>query len=74
MGAEGVGVGLPVQAIHVKQVCLGSVDPSFRALSGRLGFTFRRHKCNKILSPSAVCRVVIQCVRCKGSGGFGYVC
>ena len=26
---------------------LGPVDPSFRALSGRLNFTVRRHKCNK---------------------------
>ena len=27
--------------------CTGSVVPSFRALSGRLKFTFRRHKFNK---------------------------
>ena len=26
---------------------LGRVDPSFRALSGRLQFTVRRHKCNQ---------------------------
>jgi len=30
---------------------LGPVDPSFRALSGRLKLTVRRHKFNKIHSP-----------------------
>jgi len=29
---------------------LGPVDPSFRALSGRLKFTVRRHKSNKDLT------------------------
>ena len=28
-------------------ILLGPVDPSFRALSGRLQFTVRRHKSNK---------------------------
>jgi len=30
-----------------RQSPLGPVDPSFRALSGRLKFTVRRHKFNK---------------------------
>jgi len=33
--------------IVYRQVFLGPVDPSFRALSGRLKFTVRRHKFNK---------------------------
>ena len=30
-----------------RQIRLGPTDPSFRALSGRLNFTVRRHKSNK---------------------------
>ena len=33
--------------IVYRQSLLGPVDPSFRALSGRLKFTVRRHKFNK---------------------------
>ena len=46
-------LGSRVQAVFVEVVhrvwssLLGAVDPSFRALSGRLKFTVRRHKFNK---------------------------
>ena len=41
-----------------RQSPLGPVDPSFRALPGRLKFTVRRHKCNKdFLSAGGVGRV-----------------
>ena len=33
--------------IVYRQSPLGPADPSFRALSGRLKFTFRRHKFNE---------------------------
>ena len=32
---------------HAVRTLLGPVDPSFRALSGRLTFTVRRHKFNE---------------------------
>ena len=35
------------QGIVHRQCSLGPVDPSFRALSGRLKFTVRRHKFNE---------------------------
>ena len=37
---------------RVSSSLLGPADPSFRALSGRLKFTVRRHRCNKD-SPSS---------------------
>ena len=40
-------VGFPgVAAHHVSSSLLGPIDPSFRALSGRLKFTVRRHQFN----------------------------
>ena len=33
---------------RVSSSLLGPIDPSFRALSGRLKFTVRRHKVNKV--------------------------
>ena len=37
-----------LQVVHgVSPSLLGPVDPSFRALSGRLEFTVRRHKFNE---------------------------
>ena len=36
---------------RVSSSLLGPVDPSFRALSGRLKFTVRRHKFNKYYPP-----------------------
>ena len=39
-----------VYTVH-RQSPVGPVDHSFRALCGRLKFTVRRHKFNKILSP-----------------------
>ena len=44
-----------LEGVHrVSLSLLGPVDPSFRALSGRLKFTVRRHKFNKdSFSPSS---------------------
>jgi len=54
-------------ALH-KLVELSQVDPSFRALSGRLKFTVRRHKFNKDslfdgASPGPAC--ALTCPRCS---------
>ena len=40
-----------------RQVCVGPVDPSFGALSGRLKFTGRRHKFNKDSLSSRMSRI-----------------
>ena len=42
-----LGLGAWTHHKSVASLLLGPVDPSFRALPGRLKFTIRRHKFNK---------------------------
>jgi len=55
-------VRVPVDAIFMEWLCrlLGPVDPSFRALSGRLKLTVRRHKLIK--------NYLLLCRRWSGRG------
>jgi len=46
-GAPRGGQARTAVFLRVSSSLLGPVDPSFRALSGRLKFTVRRHKFNK---------------------------
>ena len=48
LGFSVQSLALPLEVVHrVSSSLLGPVDPSFRALSGRLKFTVRRHKFNQ---------------------------
>ena len=56
--------------IVYRQSLLGPVDPSFRALSGRLKFTVRRHKSNQYYLPLGV---GVEGVRCQDQWRVGCV-